>query len=208
VTRVHGYVALTYDDGPTTMTGALLSALRSAGARATFFTVGRRVRANPELVRAQRAAGMWTGNHSWSHAHLTQLGTDRITSELTRTQQAIQQVTGTAPRLFRPPYGETNATLRAVQSRLGLTEVLWSVDSQDWNGAGTAQIVRAASNLRAGDVLLMHDGYAATVDAVPQIVADLTSRGLCPGMISSSTGRAVAPDGTATCRTPDETEHG
>jgi peptidoglycan/xylan/chitin deacetylase (PgdA/CDA1 family) len=192
-----GHVALTYDDGPDpSTTGALLAALRSAGARATFFNVGRRVRADPSLVRAQQAAGMWIGNHSWTHPHLTRLGTARITSELARTQRALRQATGSTPRLFRPPYGETDAAVRAVQSRLGLTEVLWSVDSQDWNGASTAQIVRAASNLQAGDVILMHDGYRTTIDAVPHIVADLAARGLCPGMISAATGRAVAPDGT------------
>ncbi|MEV3984653.1 polysaccharide deacetylase family protein [Nonomuraea sp. NPDC049758] len=56
---------------------------------------------------------MWIGNHSWTHPHLTQLGAAQIQSELPRTQQAIQQATGAAPRLFRPPYGETNATLRS-----------------------------------------------------------------------------------------------
>ncbi len=193
----NGYVALTYDDGPNpSTTGALLSALQAAGARATFFNIGQRAQANPSLVRAQQSAGMWIGNHSWTHPHLTQLSTAQITSELSQTQQAIQQATGTAPRLFRPPYGETNANLRAVESQLGLTEVLWSVDSQDWNGASTAQIVQAASNLQAGGVILMHDGYQSTINAVPQIVANLNSRGLCPGMISTATGRAVAPDGT------------
>ena len=194
-----GYVGLTFDDGPNpATTGALLSALQSAGARATFFNIGQRAQADPSLVRAQQAAGMWTGNHSWTHAHLTQLSSAQMSSELSQTQQTIQQAIGTAPKLFRPPYGDTNATLRAVESQFGLTEVLWSVDSQDWNGASTAQIVQAASNLQAGGVILMHDGYRTTINAIPQIVADLSSRGLCPGMISTATGRAVAPDGTTT----------
>jgi len=70
--------------------------------------------------------------------------------------------------------------------------------SLDWNGASTAQIVQRASQLQNGRVILMHDGYGTTVQAVPQIVANLRSRGLCPGMISPSTGRAVAPDGGST----------
>ncbi|MFF5229166.1 polysaccharide deacetylase family protein [Dactylosporangium sp. NPDC000521] len=191
-----GYVALTYDDGPDpATTGALLAALRSAGVRATCFNVGRRVQAEPALARAQQDAGMWVANHSWTHAHLTRLDTARMTSELVRTQRAVRRATGTTPRLFRPPYGETNAALQAAGARLGLTEVLWSVDTQDWNGASTAQIVRAASTLQPGGVLLMHDGYQTTIDAVPQIVAGLTARGLRAGMISTATGRAVAPDG-------------
>ena len=200
-----GYVALTYDDGPNpATTGALLNALRSAGARATFFNIGQKAQANPSLVQAQQAAGMWTGNHSWTHPHLTQMSSAQITAELSQTQQAIRQATGTTPRLFRPPYGETNATVRAVESQLGLTEVLWSVDSQDWNGASTAQIVQAAGRLTNGQVILMHDGIQNTRDAIPQIMANLSSRNLCPGMISPSTGRAVAPDGTP----PSPTQEG
>ncbi len=189
-----GYVALTYDDGPLAgTTTQLLNALRSAGVRATFFNVGAKVAQNPALTRSQVAAGMWVGNHSWSHPHLTQLSASQISSELGRTQQAIQQATGQTPRLFRPPYGETNATVRQVEAQWGLTEVLWSVDSQDWNGASTSQIVQAAARLQPGGVILMHDGYQSTINAVPQIAAQLRNRGLCAGMISPTTGQAVAP---------------
>ncbi|MET7423418.1 polysaccharide deacetylase family protein [Dactylosporangium sp. NPDC005555] len=205
MTDVSGYVALTYDDGPDPgSTAALLGALRSAGARATFFDVGRRARAHPELVRAQRAAGMWVGNHSWTHPHLTGLSAARIATELARTQRALQDATGGTPTLFRPPYGDTDAVVGAVAARLGLTEVLWDADSRDWAGAGTEEIVAAASALRAGDVLLMHDGHRATVDAVPRIVEALAARGLRTGMISAASGRAVAPPSHA--GTPGETE--
>jgi endo-1,4-beta-xylanase len=189
-----GYVGLTFDDGPISgTTTQLLNALRTAGVRATFFNIGNKVGPNPALARSQIDAGMWVGNHSWTHPHLTQMSSAQITSELTQTQQALQQATGQTPKLFRPPYGETNTTLKSIEAQLGLTEVLWSVDSQDWNGASTAQIVQAASNLQSGGVILMHDGYQTTINAIPQIVANLTSRGLCAGMISTSTGQAVAP---------------
>ncbi|MDQ7907203.1 polysaccharide deacetylase family protein [Phytohabitans sp. ZYX-F-186] len=191
-----GYVGLTYDDGPNSgTTTALLNALTSAGLRATFFNIGQRVQQNSALARAQVSAGMWVGNHSWTHPHLPQMSSQQITSELTQTQQAIQQATGQTPRLFRPPYGETNATIRSIESQLGLTEVLWDVDSQDWNGASTSAIVQAAGRLQNGQVILMHDGYQTTIQAVPQIASNLASRNLCAGMISTSTGRAVAPDG-------------
>jgi peptidoglycan/xylan/chitin deacetylase (PgdA/CDA1 family) len=189
-----GYVGLTYDDGPNSgTTTQLLNALRSAGVRATFFNIGTKVQQNPSLARSQLDAGMWVGNHSWTHPHLTQMSQSQMTSELSQTQQALQQATGQTPRLFRPPYGETNSTLKSVEAQLGLTEVLWSVDSQDWNGASTAQIVQAASTLQSGGVILMHDGYQTTINAIPQIVANLNSRNLCAGMISTATGRAVAP---------------
>ncbi|WP_043634168.1 polysaccharide deacetylase family protein [Nonomuraea candida] len=194
-----GYVGLTFDDGPNASnTANLLNALTSNGLRATMFNTGQNAQNHQALVRAQRDAGMWIGNHSWSHPHLTQLGSSQMLSELQRTQQVIQQATGTAPRLFRPPYGETNATLRSVEQQLGLTEVLWDVDSQDWNGASTAAIVQAAGRLQNGQVILMHDQYATMLAAIPQIAAGLRARNLCAGMISPATGRAVAPDGGTT----------
>ncbi|GIJ45202.1 acetylxylan esterase [Virgisporangium aliadipatigenens] len=191
----NGYVGLTYDDGPTGSTSQLLNALRSNGVRATMFNVGQNVAGNPGMTQQQVSAGMWVANHSYTHAHLTQQSQSQMQSELSRTQDAIRNATGQTPRLFRPPYGETNGTLRGVESSLGLTEVLWDVDSQDWNGASTAAIVQAAGRLQNGQVILMHDGIQNTINAIPQIMQNLTSRNLCPGMISPQTGRAVAPDG-------------
>ncbi|WP_246553158.1 polysaccharide deacetylase family protein [Paenibacillus tritici] len=192
----NGYVGLTYDDGPNPNTTTnLLNALVQNGLRATFFNVGQNAQNHASLVLAQKNAGMWIGNHSWSHPNLTQLGTAQVTSEIVKAQQTLQSITGTAPKLFRPPYGATNAALKSIQAQHGLTEVLWNVDSQDWNGATTAQIVTAAGKLQNGDVILMHDQYQTTLQAVPQIAQNLKNRGLCSGMISPATGRAVAPDG-------------
>lgn len=191
-----GYVALTFDDGPTPgNTTTLINTLKAAGVRATFFNVGQNVQSNPALARAQRDAGMWVGNHSWTHPHMTQLSQAQMTSEISQTQQAIQQATGEAPKLFRPPYLESNATLRAVEAQFGLTEINADVDSQDWNNASTDQIVQNASRLQAGQSILMHDWPANTIAAIPRIVSNLAGRGLCAGMISPATGRAVAPDG-------------
>ena len=192
-----GFVGLTFDDGPNAgNTNALLNALRTAGVRATLFNIGQNAQANPSLVQAEKNAGMWIANHSWTHPHMTTLSQAQMTSEISRTQQVLQQQTGTAPRLFRPPFGETNATLKAVERSAGLTEIIWDVDSQDWNNASTAAIVQAAGRLTNGQIILMHDFPPNTIAAIPQIVSGLTSRGLCAGMISPTTGRAVAPDGT------------
>lgn len=195
----NGYVGLTYDDGPTSNTSNLLSVLKQNNVRATFFNIGQKVGGNAAVARQQITDGHWVGNHSWTHPHLINMSQSQILSELQQTQTAIQSATGTTPKLFRPPYGETNSTLKAVEQQLGLTEVIWDVDSQDWNGASTASIVSAAARLTNGQVILMHDPYPnTTTAAIPQIVAGLKSRGLCPGMISPSTGRAVAPDGGST----------
>ncbi|MFE6281798.1 polysaccharide deacetylase family protein [Streptomyces sp. NPDC057877] len=192
----NGYVGLTFDDGPSSSTPGLLNALRQNGLRATMFNQGQYAAANPAQVRAQIDAGMWVGNHSYTHPHMTQLSQAQMDSEISRTQQAIANAGGGTPKLFRPPYGETNSTLRSVESKYGLTEVLWDVDSQDWNGASTDAIVQAASRLTDGQVILMHDWSANSLAAIPRIAQNLAARGLCSGMISPQTGRAVAPDGS------------
>ncbi|MEV0902302.1 polysaccharide deacetylase family protein [Actinoplanes sp. NPDC049802] len=189
-----GHVGLTFDDGPTPgNTSALLNALKRAGLRATIFNTGRNVEANPALARAQIAAGMWLGNHSWDHPFLTRLPEAEQVSQITRTQDAVRKVTGVTPALFRPPYLDTNDALRAVQRRLGLTEINTDVDSRDWDNASVDQIVAAVDKLQDGDVILMHDWPPNTVAAIPAIAASLRARGLCPGKISPVTGRAVAP---------------
>ncbi|MFC8880342.1 polysaccharide deacetylase family protein [Streptomyces ardesiacus] len=192
----NGYVGLTFDDGPSGTTQSLLNALRQNGLRATMFNQGQYAAQNPALVRAQVDAGMWVANHSYTHPHMTQLGQAQMDSEISRTQQAIAGAGGGTPKLFRPPYGETNATLRSVEAKYGLTEVIWDVDSQDWNNASTDAIVQAVSRLGNGQVILMHDWPANTLAAVPRIAQTLAAKGLCSGMLSPQTGRAVAPDGS------------
>ncbi|MEU6143253.1 polysaccharide deacetylase family protein [Streptomyces sp. NPDC047081] len=188
-----GYVGLTFDDGPSGNTAALLGALKQNGLRATMFNEGQYAAAYPAQVKAQVTAGMWVGNHSYTHPHLTQLSQAQIDSELSRTQSAVAAAGGGTPRLFRPPYGETNATVKTVAAKYGLTQIIWDVDSQDWNGASTDAIVAAAGRLTNGQVILMHDWAANTLAAIPRIAQGLAARGLCAGQISPTTGRAVAP---------------
>jgi peptidoglycan/xylan/chitin deacetylase (PgdA/CDA1 family) len=190
----NGYVGITFDDGPSNAhTPALLNALKQNGMRATVFNEGQFAAQFPAQVRAEVAAGMWIGNHSYTHPHLIQETQAQIDSELGRTQQAISTAGGGTPRLFRPPFGETNATLRTVEAKYGLTQIIWDVDSQDWNGASVDAIVAANARLTNGQVILMHEWPANTLTAIPRIAQTLRSKGLCAGMISPQTGRAVAP---------------
>ena len=189
----NGYVALTYDDGPYAgQTNQLIAALDAAGLRATFFDWGQHISGNESLVAAQATNG-WVGNHTWDHADLTTLTEQQITDELTQTQNAIQAADGLTPVLMRPPYGSTNATVKSVEASLGLTEILWNVDSQDWNGATTPQIVAAVRSAQSGDVVLMHDNLATTRAAIPLIADGFNATKKCPGMINPATGKAVAP---------------
>ncbi|MBL0884835.1 polysaccharide deacetylase family protein [Myceligenerans sp. I2] len=191
-----GYVALTFDDGPNGGTSSqLVNILGQYGATATMFPTGQNAQSNPSLMQAYAAAGLQIGNHSWDHPYLTQLSQSQIQQQLANTSSAIQQTAGVTPDLFRPPYGDTNWTVQQVASSLGMTQIIWDVDSQDYNGVSSSQIRSAAAGLTNGQIILMHDWPQNTVQALPGILQDLAGRDLCTGHISPATGRAVAPDG-------------
>ncbi|HEY7487633.1 MAG TPA: polysaccharide deacetylase family protein [Streptosporangiaceae bacterium] len=180
----NGYVGLTYDDGPTAATlPSLLAALKKARARATFFNQGNRAVERPDLVHAELKAGHWVGTHTITHPHLPQIGEPAAFDEIAGAEYILKGITGRWPTLFRPPFGETSDQVRADEQNLGVLEVLWTVDSQDWNGATVDQIVAASDTLQPGGIMLEHDWAQNTIDALPIIVEHLKARGLCPGKI-------------------------
>ena len=176
-----GFIALTFDDGPSTFTLRILSVLQQEGVRATFFEIGHQVQASPSLAREVSQAGDVIGNHTWNHPNLTLLAPSQVRWQLSRTSAVILRVTGVSPRLFRPPYGAINATVREIARQLGLRPVLWSVDSLDWERPGVATIVsNVLNNARSGSIVLMHDGggdRSETVQALPNIINGLRQRG-------------------------------
>ncbi|PYC88383.1 polysaccharide deacetylase family protein [Streptomyces tateyamensis] len=175
-------IALTFDDGPhPESTPRLLAVLRSAGHRATFFVCGQQAERYPELLLALHRAGMWIGNHSYSHPHLTELPPAALAEEIARTQRIVRELTGTAPTLFRPPYLETGPAVRAAAANAGLTEVLCTTDTRDWAGATPQAITDAAAAADPGGIVLMHDGYSATVSALPAVLRAWSARGVAPG---------------------------
>jgi peptidoglycan/xylan/chitin deacetylase (PgdA/CDA1 family) len=193
-----GYVGISFDDGPGSNTTALISALKSAGLTpVTFFNIGQNVAANSSLVAQEKAVGE-VQNHSYTHQHMTSWSQSQVYDELNRTNQAIQNAGAPKPTLFRLPYGESSSAIQAAASQAGVRAMTWDVDSQDWNGASTSAIVNAANQLQNGQVILMHDAYPNTTNqAISQIAANLKSKGLCPGRIDPSTGKAVAPSGSS-----------
>ena len=180
----NGYVGLTFDDGPSATTPQLLAALRKNRLRATMFNQGNNALARPEYVRDEVRARMWIGNHTFTHPHLPQVGEPGIFMEIASTQWVLRNLTGREPKLFRPPFGETNEQVRADLQRIGLLEVLWTVDSRDWAGASAEEIAAAARTLQPGGIILMHDWPPATIEAIPLIARDLARRGLCAGRIA------------------------
>lgn len=191
----NGYVGITFDDGPTSNTSTLINLLRQNSLTpVTWFNWGQRVSGNPSLIPQELTVGE-VQNHSNTHPHMSGYSSQQVISELSLANQAIQNAGAPKPTLYRAPYGELNTTIRQAAQSLGLFAMTWDVDSGDWNGASTAAIVSANNQLQNGQVILMHDGYANTNNAIAQIAANLRARNLCPGRIDPTSGRAVAPSG-------------
>jgi len=172
------YLALTFDDGPGPQTLEVMSRLRAAGQRATFFLLGRQLTDFPQLPEVQARSDA-IGDHTFSHNDLTRLTPDQVSAELFRTRQLLEQSSGAAVRLFRPPYGARNATTDAAAQQLGLLQVTWNVDTQDAEGATPAEIAQLAEEgMRPGAIILLHDNKPQTLVALPRIFAALRHRGL------------------------------
>ncbi len=174
-------IAITFDDGPDpVLTPRLLDLLKQRGIHATFFLVGKNAAAFPEVVHRIVEEGHEVGNHSWSHPLLTQLSQESVESQLRRTHDAILKGCGTAPLLYRPPYGAVRVSQRTrIEKTFGYPAILWDVDPQDWQHPRSAQKVydRIHNQTRPGSIILCHDIHETTVAAMPATLDDLTARG-------------------------------
>jgi peptidoglycan/xylan/chitin deacetylase (PgdA/CDA1 family) len=195
-------VALTFDDGPGPYTQKVLHELRNGSARATFFLVGRELAAWPNLKgmpRHELKAGA-LGDHTWTHRSLPGLSPQDLDDEVGRTQEAIARASGGPVRLFRPPYGATDAAVdRTVRSR-GMLQVLWSIDSGDSAVATTAQVEsNVLDALRPGAIVLFHENRGTTLHALPSLLRAITERGY--RMVSVPELLAVDPPSAEQVRT-------
>ena len=157
----HPCVALTFDDGPDAQsTPKLLDFLRDARVEAAFFCVGKRIAANPELAARIVREGHLLENHSYTHSNATNFFTvGRLKSELTQTQAAIQEASGAAAHLFRPPMGLSNPRVFRAAHALGLTVVGWTARGLDTRTRQPERIVhRIVRKLKPGAIVLLHDG--------------------------------------------------
>ena len=177
IERAAGYVALTFDDGPSPRhTARLLDGLKERGVRATFFLVGYRLADNEALVRRMKAEGHQIGNHSYDHALLTALPQQEALEDLTRCDLALCTLLGEGDYWVRPPYG---AVGEDTLSALDVPVVCWSVDPLDWDTTDAARVAaHIVQNAAHGDIILLHDCYASTVDAALQAVDALQAKGL------------------------------
>jgi peptidoglycan/xylan/chitin deacetylase (PgdA/CDA1 family) len=178
-------VALTFDDGPSRHTRAILETLRRLRAPPTFFVIGELAERRPELVRRARTYGMAVGNHSYAHPYRPPFGTrkrEEIRREIERGAAALRAL-GASPTLFGPPGGTATEPVLDLARELGQRVVLWSVDAENWRrGARAREIAaRVLRDVRPGSIVLLHDSggdRTQTVRALPAIVRGIRARDL------------------------------
>ncbi|WP_309075065.1 polysaccharide deacetylase family protein [Paenarthrobacter sp.] len=167
--------ALTYDDGPNAQTTRLLAILERHKVFATFFQQGGYVGANPGVAKAVAAAGHTIANHTMSHPYLTKLSPASIEGEIQGATNTIEKATGVVPAYMRPPYGATNKT---VAASVGLPQIIWDVDSMDWQSKNKSVFLPRIMNLvKPGSIILQHDVHASTVDGQAELIAQLKGKG-------------------------------
>jgi peptidoglycan/xylan/chitin deacetylase (PgdA/CDA1 family) len=171
-------LAFTFDDGPGVYTHYAVKKLAQAHERATFFVVGKSIEAWPGWLPRELKVGT-LGDHTFTHADLLELSPAQVASELESNKQLIEHESGQPVDLFRPPYGAQDAAVNRIARRLGLLDIMWSMDSRDSLGANWAGIIEnVESDLRPGAIILMHENRGQTIRALTTLLPILHRRHL------------------------------
>ncbi len=185
-------VWLTIDDGPSDDTLAILDLLDQHDAKATFFMVGERAAARPDLVREVLRRGHGLGNHSHTHpqGRFWALGPGQLADEVGQCQQALASIAGTPPRWYRSVVGMTNPFVAAAIKPHGLARVGWSARGFDGVGCTPEDVVRRiAPDLKPGAIVLLHEGAAHghNPTIIAAVLAQLQAQGLRARVPQAST---------------------
>lgn len=195
-------IALTFDDGPDkNETPQLLDLLKQYGVHATFFVIGKRAAAYPDIVKREVSEGHEVANHTYNHPYFNRKLTMRtFSSELSRAHDEIFKATGLETHYFRPPGGYYNEKMVELAKKQGYLIIMWSwdQDTQDWRRPGVKKIVnKVLNNAKGGEIVLFHDhvmGGSQTIDALKQILPELKQRGFTFLTVSELINRRNMPD--------------
>lgn len=184
--KCSGYVALTFDDGPTEVTTDLLAVLDHYSTPASFFNIGSAEETSPRLVEREISGGHQVGNHTSTHPDLLTQNVEAALADVEEAASIHSDLGFDDQILFRPPYGNTSPEIRAAIESRGMTEVLWTVDSKDYEAKTAEEVVEASKGMTDGGILLLHDGKSATLEALPSIIKHYYSQNFCFGQIEAT----------------------
>lgn len=182
-------MAMTLDDGPSSLTPTFLDVLRDNHSAATFFMLGQNAQRHADTVARVAAEGHEVGNHTWDHPYLTKLTDAQVQAQLGDTRALLQRLSGQSVPFFRPPGGYIDDHVIALA---GQSAVLWSVDTRDWAGPAAGDLARYAIDTpQQGSILLMHDIQPVSESVFGQVVEGLRDRGFELVTVDALFGGAV-----------------
>ena len=171
-------VALTFSGGPGPATRQFLQTLDAHGAAGTFFVTGAQVSLNPDIMTAIAGTGNEVANGTWTQPDMTTLSDTDEAAQLQQTNDAIQQSVGTKPTLFRPMGGHTSPSVVDAGRKLGLTQILWDLDSRDYNYQNDPDgLTQVLMTMKPGQIVMLHDTFVASATALDRALANLTDQG-------------------------------
>lgn len=193
-----GYIALTFDDGPSgAITEKLLDGLAARNVKATFFLCGYRIETFPEIAQRMAEEGHELGLHSNRHDYMQHMTKEEALDDLAECQSILTESTGVSARLFRPPGGLYSQALLAASRELGLSVVFWSVDPHDWDKEKSSQVLPyLLSHASAGDIILMHDLTEHSVSAALSFIDTMYAKGyeFCTvSELAALSGKTLSP---------------
>lgn len=173
------YVSITFDDGPhPEFTPKVLALLKKYEAKATFFLIGQNAEKYPELVQEILKEGHSIGNHSYSHSKkFGFFPVQKLVGEMDRCNSVLQKITGREVKMFRPPFGVTNPNLKKALQKTAHTSIGWSKRSLDTTSISKERIIsKITTNLKPGDIILLHDGGEKSIAVLEQLLRFLSSQ--------------------------------
>ncbi len=169
------YVALTFDDGPGKYTKELVDLLVKNNVKASFFMVGQNIKNYKSSVKYAYDNGMEICNHSQNHKNLKNLSKEDIEYEINSVDDMLEEIIGERARYYRSPGGNQNEN---VLNTISKPCILWNVDTRDWESRDTQKIIsKTLKEVDDGDIILMHEIYKTTLDAVEPIIIKLKEKG-------------------------------
>lgn len=172
-------IAITFDDGPHGKdTEKLLDELKQLNVKASFFLIGENIEQsemNRELVKRMYEEGHLIGNHTYSHVDIKKTGKRKVLSEIYKTNDIIEDITGGSVAYIRPPYGSYEESFLDC---ISMTPVLWTIDPDDWDTTNVSLVVeRVVKNASDRGIILLHDCYESSVAAAVEIIERLQKEG-------------------------------